>query len=192
MKVYGQKETDSLCVDKLPANVRIVPICGAHHLSGDYKSVAQRIWQAADFGKKSEPMSHKTKTSKLSKPCKICGEVKSGMISAALVLPVIFDEICKSRPEITVVDMICTDDRNHFHFQYVQDLMIPERGELTALDRDVLESLHAHNLLTNDIATEFEKGATLGEAPADRDRVAAFCCSNNGSSWWKSSRFNWN
>ena len=121
-------------------------------------------------------MPHTTKSNKPTKPCKICGEAKSGMVPVALIRPVIVDEIHKSRPDITVDDMICPDDLNHFRFQYVQDLMASERGELTTLDRDVLESLQAHELLTSNIETEFEKNLTLGESLADR--VATF-----GGSW---------
>ena len=121
-------------------------------------------------------MSHANKINKPSKPCKICGEVKAGMVPAALIRPVILNEIQKSRPDVTVDDLICPDDLNHFRFQYVQDLMASERGELTALDRDVIESLHAHDLLTSNIETEFERSATFGGALADK--VAAF-----GGSW---------
>jgi uncharacterized membrane protein len=97
-------------------------------------------------------------------------------VPGALIRPVIIAEIQKSHPDFSAADTICSDDLNRFRFQYVQGLMASERGELTALDHDVLESLHAHELLTSNIEAEFEKRATFGEALADR--VAAF-----GGSW---------
>ncbi len=108
--------------------------------------------------------------------CKICGLTKPNMVPGALIRPVIMAEIQKSRPDFAAEDYICANDLNRFRLQYVQGLMASEKGELTALDREVLESLHQHDLLTSNIETEFAKKATLGEALADR--VAAF-----GGSW---------
>lgn len=108
--------------------------------------------------------------------CKICGQTKPGMVPGALIRPVIMSEIRKSRPDFTVDDHICIDDLNHFRFNYVQSLMASERGELTTLDRDVLQSLHEHELLTSDIETEFASKVTFGEALSDK--IADF-----GGSW---------
>ena len=108
--------------------------------------------------------------------CKVCGRTRSGLVPAALIRPVILAEIQKNHPEFTAEDHICPEDLNRFRFQYVQDLMASERGELTALDHEVLESMHAHELLTSNIGAEFEKKATFGEALADK--VADF-----GGSW---------
>jgi uncharacterized membrane protein len=98
------------------------------------------------------------------------------MVPGALIRPAILAEIRKSRPDFTAEDYICATDLNRFRFQYVQGLMASEKGELTALDQEVLESLHQHDLLTSNIETEFAKKATFGEALADR--VATF-----GGSW---------
>jgi uncharacterized membrane protein len=108
--------------------------------------------------------------------CKICGLKRPDMLPGAMIRPAILTEIRKSSPDFTDKDHICMDDLNRFRIQYVQGLMAAERGELSALDRDVLESLHEQELLTSDIEAEFAKKLTLGERLADR--VAAF-----GGSW---------
>ena len=113
--------------------------------------------------------SHSRKSSRV---CKVCGRTKAGLIPAALIRPVILAEIQKNHPEFTTDEYICAEDLNRFRFQYVQNLMASERGELTALDHEVIESLHAHELLTSNIEAAFERQATFGEALADR--VAAF------------------
>lgn len=121
-------------------------------------------------------MTHSSNTTKRSALCKICGLGKPNMVPGALIRPTILTEIQKSRPDFIVDDSICVNDLNHFRFQYVQSLMASEKGELTALDKEVLESLHQQELLTSNIEAEFASKATFGEALADR--VATF-----GGSW---------
>ena len=71
---------------------------------------------------------------------------------------------------------ICIADLNHFRGNYIQGLLEDEKGELTALDHEVLESLERHETLTNNVDDEFVKDLTLGEKMADT--VATF-----GGSW---------
>ncbi|MDA8138248.1 MAG: DUF1003 domain-containing protein [Desulfobacteraceae bacterium] len=108
--------------------------------------------------------------------CKICGQTKSGMVPGALIRPAILAEIQKSRPDFNFNDDICVNDLNRFRFQHVQSLMASERGELTALDNDVLQSLHQHELLTSNIEADFASKLTFGENLADK--IADF-----GGSW---------
>ncbi len=108
--------------------------------------------------------------------CKICGQTKPAPVPAALLRPAIMAEIQKSHPDFTVEDRICQNDLNQFRFQYVQGLMAAERGELTALDKDVLQSLQQQELLTSNINLEFQKKLTFGEALSDK--LADF-----GGSW---------
>jgi len=121
-------------------------------------------------------MARPSGTTKRPDLCKICGQAKPNLVPAALIRPSIMAEIQKSRPEFSTDDAICIDDLNRYRFQYVQGLMASEKGELSVLDHDVLESLHQHELLTSDIEVEFAKKRTIGEALADR--VADF-----GGSW---------
>jgi uncharacterized membrane protein len=109
-------------------------------------------------------------------PCRICGLKKPNMVPLVLIRPAIIAEIQKSRPDFTPQGDICTDDLNQFRFQYVQGLLASEKGELTTLDQDVLESLRQHEPLTSDTEAEFAKKLTFGEALADK--MADF-----GGSW---------
>ena len=65
---------------------------------------------------------------------------------------------------------------NRFRFQYVQNLLTSEKGELTALDQEVLESLRQHDLLSSNINLEFEEKLSFGKKLADK--IAEF-----GGSW---------
>jgi uncharacterized membrane protein len=60
--------------------------------------------------------------------------------------------------------------------QYIQSLLESEKGELTTLDHEVLESLQRHETLSSNVDAEFEKDVALGEKMADG--LASF-----GGSW---------
>ena len=70
---------------------------------------------------------------------------------------------------------ICDDDLNRYRHQYVRSLLETERGELTTLDAEVLQSLRDQELLSRNPETTVEP-STAGERLADR--VAAL-----GGSW---------
>lgn len=63
-----------------------------------------------------------------------------------------------------------------YRARYVEALLTEERGELTSLERDVVESLGRHDVVTRDVDTGFDARRSFGEKLADQ--VAAF-----GGSW---------
>ncbi len=71
---------------------------------------------------------------------------------------------------------ICHNDLNHFRSEYVQNVLIQEKGELTALEREVIESLRQHDILAENLNSTVDQKATLGQRLADK--VASF-----GGSW---------
>lgn len=71
---------------------------------------------------------------------------------------------------------VCHADLNHFRSEYVQDILTQEKGELTALERDVIESLRQHDILAENLNFTADQQATFGQRLADR--VATF-----GGSW---------
>jgi len=44
---HGEEESDSLCRDRLPSNVAVIPMAGAHHLGGSYQAIVTKILAAA-------------------------------------------------------------------------------------------------------------------------------------------------
>ena len=108
--------------------------------------------------------------------CQICSQNKPLMIPVDLVRPAIVAEIQKSYPGFPTNGYICADDLNRFRFSYVQELLASEKGELSALDQEVLESLHQHELLSSNINIEFDEKLTFGQSLADK--LADF-----GGSW---------
>ncbi|MGE4423691.1 MAG: DUF1003 domain-containing protein [Pseudodesulfovibrio sp.] len=123
---------------------------------------------------KSSP--HQAASPKPKHTCHICGQSKANMVPASTIRPSIFAEIVKERPDFTPSSYICTDDLNHFRFKYVEDIMRSEKGELSELDQEVLQSLERHELLSSNPEEELDRTRTTGERLADM--IADF-----GGSW---------
>lgn len=110
--------------------------------------------------------------------CRICGKTKSKsqMIPAALVRNAIVEQIRMASPTWSPEGYICATDLNRFRVQYIESLLESEKGELSTLDREVVESLEQHDTLASNIETEFEQETTFGQRLSDK--LASF-----GGSW---------
>ncbi len=110
--------------------------------------------------------------------CQVCGKQKRASVSVLgeLVRPPIVSVIQKSHPNWSPEGYICFTDLNRFRADYVKEILEEEKGELSAMDREVIESLKEHELLSSDLAKQYEEQLTFGERVADR--VAEF-----GGSW---------
>lgn len=79
-------------------------------------------------------------------------------------------------PDWSADGYICRTDLARYRNQYVEELLEAEKGELTSLEEEVLNSIQEHQVLSTNIDKEFEQEWTLGERLADR--IASF-----GGSW---------
>ena len=71
---------------------------------------------------------------------------------------------------------ISLDELNHYRRLYLSSLVEQERGELDALDNDVMAKMKSNSILTDNIEDDIEEGLTLGQRLADK--IATF-----GGSW---------
>ena len=110
--------------------------------------------------------------------CRICNEPKkqSELIPAGLIHEPLIETIKKEYPNWSSDGYICINDLNHFRSELVQDILEEEKGELSELELNVINSFKQQELLSKDVNTEFNKNFTLGQKIADK--VAAF-----GGSW---------
>ncbi len=110
--------------------------------------------------------------------CRICGKQKSRaeVVRADFVRDAVAQTIRKSVPDWSPEGYICHADLNTFRSKYVHELLEFEKGELTELERDVMQSLKEHELLSDNINVTFGEKLGLGERVADR--IAVF-----GGSW---------
>ncbi|MDD5051434.1 MAG: DUF1003 domain-containing protein [Sulfuricurvum sp.] len=112
------------------------------------------------------------------KSCAICGKQFStyNLVSGEIIRKELESEILKSYPQWSSEKFICKDDLKKFRGQYVHSILESEKGELSSLEQEVIESLRDHELLSSDVDSEFEQQWSLGERMADK--IATF-----GGSW---------
>ena len=110
--------------------------------------------------------------------CSVCGKAfaMSNLTPGRFVRPLMFDRILAEHPGWNADAYICHDDLNHYRSLYVQNVLEQERGELSTLEREVVESLRQHDVLTQNLNDEADETMTFGQRLADR--VASF-----GGSW---------
>lgn len=110
--------------------------------------------------------------------CDVCRRTLPAreLVSGALVRPTIADVIRADHPTWSSERAICRDDLATYRGRYVSQLLESERGDLTALEREVVDSLREHEVLSSNVDVAFERDWTFGERLADR--IATF-----GGSW---------
>jgi uncharacterized membrane protein len=110
--------------------------------------------------------------------CQICGKTaKQGrLVPAAIIRSAVAERIAQAFPAWSPAGFICTADLNRFRSDYVEALLQDEKGELTSLERSVVESLARHETLSENVDAEFERKLTIGQRLADQ--IAEF-----GGSW---------
>jgi uncharacterized membrane protein len=107
--------------------------------------------------------------------CIVCGKT-GDLLAAAVIREAVAEKIRHRFPDWTADSFICRADLAPFRNEYVQSILESEKGELTSLEAEVLESLRKHEVLATNVETELEQEWTFGERLADR--IAAF-----GGSW---------
>ena len=110
--------------------------------------------------------------------CAICNKEipESQLVEGELVRPQIADQIRQTHPEWTEDCDICRPCLTTFRQAYVQSLLESDKGEITSLEQEVLDSMREHEIIASNIEEELEEQWTLGERLADK--IAEF-----GGSW---------
>lgn len=110
--------------------------------------------------------------------CQVCGNTFTGrnVLPAALVRDSIVAMITARLPTWDPAGFICRNCLNSFRTEFVRSEMERDRGEISALEEDVLKSLHDGGPVAGNLNREFDETLTLGERISDK--VAEF-----GGSW---------
>ncbi|QRM54168.1 DUF1003 domain-containing protein [Sinorhizobium sp. BG8] len=110
--------------------------------------------------------------------CAVCGRTfpLGRLYRAQHLRPRLNEAIARETSGWNDSSLICSEDLTRFRRIYVERLLEEERGELSALDKEVLESFERGQSTVLGTATPFEERSTLGQRLADR--VASF-----GGSW---------
>ena len=110
--------------------------------------------------------------------CAVCGKTFPArqVVPAEMVRDSTSEEIRKTVPDWGPDKYICRPDLATLRAKYVHSLLESEKGELTSLESEVVESIKAHEILSTNVDAEFEREWSFGERLADK--IAAF-----GGSW---------
>jgi len=110
--------------------------------------------------------------------CQVCKKrfPVSEVTPARFVRPAVARLISDEHRDWASESYVCHDDLNRYRSQYVQNVLTDEKGELTALEHEVIESLRQHDILAQNVNQTADEQATFGERLADK--VASF-----GGSW---------
>lgn len=110
--------------------------------------------------------------------CAVCKKEfgQTDVVSAHLVRGPVYELIRRDYPNCTYESYICRADLSGYRTKYVHSLLESEKGELSELEKQVLDSLQKQELISSNVDNEFERDWTFGERLADQ--IAAF-----GGSW---------
>lgn len=110
--------------------------------------------------------------------CHVCGKrfERRYLRPWISIRPVVSEMIAQDKAGWGEGKFICRDDLSQYRRYYVEKLLEQERGELGALERQVVDSLESGELVSRIPETIIGEGLTFGERMADK--VASF-----GGSW---------
>lgn len=100
----------------------------------------------------------------------------SDKVSGKTIRPSILELIIKENPEFTKDDFLSLSELNHYREKYIESFLTKQIGELTYLEKTVLDSMKDNSTLTDKIDVEDKLAMTTGQRIADK--VASF-----GGSW---------
>lgn len=110
--------------------------------------------------------------------CAICGKTfpMRELVQGNNIRDQVEGLIIKDHPEWTSDKYICEKDLSSFRLKYVESILQEEKGALSALEQSVLENIKNHELVSQNIESQFEKKWSFGERLSDK--IASF-----GGSW---------
>ncbi|MBD3789932.1 MAG: DUF1003 domain-containing protein [Campylobacterales bacterium] len=110
--------------------------------------------------------------------CIVCKHLflRENVVAAPMIRNSVSALIKQDYPAWSETSHICHDDLSVYRSRYVHTLLESDKGELSELEKEVLESLKKHELISSDIDNEFKQEWTFGEKMADK--IAEF-----GGSW---------
>jgi uncharacterized membrane protein len=110
--------------------------------------------------------------------CPVCGQArrKSEIVLGEFVREPVAAEIRREHADWAAESSVCVACLNRYRADHVRRLLEEEKGELTALEREVIQSLREQESISADVNAQFDRQLSLGERLSDR--LAAF-----GGSW---------
>ena len=108
--------------------------------------------------------------------CAICGKEAREPRAFGLIRPAVAQAMMLDHPGLHADSLICGKHVAPYRSSYVTDLLERERGELSELEKQVLESLAREETVSENVEEQYDDKRSFGERAADV--VAEF-----GGSW---------
>ena len=109
--------------------------------------------------------------------CQVCGCGAGGELRpGVLVRPAVGELILRELGRWDEQGWICESDLQKYRYRYVESFIESEKGELTGIEREVIESIRKQDILATNPIESADRNLTLGQRTADR--IADF-----GGSW---------
>ena len=110
--------------------------------------------------------------------CGLCGKTKSLAqgTQTELMRAGVLDLARREKPDLDSEFFVCQEDLNRLRVEHIEKLLAQEKGELSDLEEQVVESLRQHDILTENVNEQYEQAMTFGDRLSDR--IAEF-----GGSW---------
>jgi uncharacterized membrane protein len=110
--------------------------------------------------------------------CQICHRTATQvkLMPAGVVRPAIVDLIKRSFPDWTEEGYVCEEELKKFRYDYLYRVLEEEKGELSHLEKEVIEKLNEFETLVANVDREYDTRMTFGQRVSDR--IAIF-----GGSW---------
>jgi len=112
------------------------------------------------------------------KVCTVCHKKFSitDLFPNALLRDNLFKHIVSKLPEFSREGYVCYPDYRHFNAKHYEEVLQKEKGELSKLEKEVIESLREHEFVSENANEQFEEALSFGERISDK--LASF-----GGSW---------
>ena len=118
-----------------------------------------------------------TKKVDVNRSCQICGsKVLQELRPASMVRPGIGKLIKQDHGKWDEHGWICSSDLEKYRNMYMEELLKEDKGKLSEIEQEVLNSMKEQEILSKNPDVDFEENLTFGERLADR--IADF-----GGSW---------
>ncbi|MBN2638548.1 MAG: DUF1003 domain-containing protein [Bacteroidales bacterium] len=110
--------------------------------------------------------------------CAVCGKKYNSdeLIAASSIRDQVWDLIKVDHPDWTTDDYICESDLAAYRLKYVTSMLHDEKGALSSLEQDVLDTMKNNDFISENTESQFDQKWTFGERLSDK--IAEF-----GGSW---------
>lgn len=110
--------------------------------------------------------------------CEVCGKdfPLKEVLPGSAVRQTVIDTAKKMLEKFNGEGHVCFDCLRSLRTMHIEQLLVKERGDLSKLEREVVDSIKQHEIYNKNMNKKFERDMTLGERLADK--MAHF-----GGSW---------